>query len=75
MKKALIILVAIVLGLLGVVYFSSKPESPTTAPVKTSNNQAAEADSTAAINSELESVDLGDLDAEFKTIDSDLNSL
>ena len=35
----------------------------------------AKEDSTSAINQELNSVDVGDLDKEFQAIDSDLNSL
>ena len=67
MKNALIVLVIIVLALLGIVYYKSQMSEP--API------VQEPDDTAAIQEDLAEVDLGDLDAEFSGIDSDLNSL
>jgi len=70
----IIILIVVVLVILGVVLL--RPGTPVTAPTtgEVPGVQLAP-DSTGAINQELESVDLGDLDAEFQSIDSDLNSL
>lgn len=45
------------------------------APVAGQPQTNQEAREDAALNSEIEQTDLGDLDAEFKSIDSDLNSL
>lgn len=48
-----------------------KVEAPVTGQPQT--NQEARED--AALSSEIQQTDLGDIDAEFKPIDSDLNSL
>lgn len=70
----IIILVVVVLVILGVIFF--RPGTPVTAPTTGETPGATlSPDSTGAINQELESVDLGNLDAEFQSIDSDLNSL
>lgn len=45
------------------------------APVAGQPQTNQEAREDAVLNSEIEQTDLGDIDAEFKSIDSDLNSL
>jgi len=73
--KILIALVVIVLALLGVIYFSAEKAGYQSVNDVGGNDQTPAEDSTAAINSEIENIDLGDVDAEFKQIDQDLNSL
>ena len=63
-KKTLIILIIAALILIGL-WIWQKPE----APAETT------ADTTAVINKELESLDVGDLEKEFQSIDADLNTL
>ena len=66
MKKNLVlILVAVALVVLGFWYWNSVKEETSPLPE----------DGTAAINKELEGVDLGDLDKEFQDIEAGLNQL
>ncbi len=69
----LIIGAVVVLIGLGIWYWQIQtttiPTAPATAPL------TVEEDSTSAIDQELDSVDIGDLDKEFQAIDADLNSL
>lgn len=72
-KNSLIIIAVIVLALLGIVYYmTQKPDDYSVAPVP---QNTVPQDNTAAINNDVEAIDLGDVDMEFKSIDSDLNSL
>ncbi|MDO8467065.1 MAG: hypothetical protein Q7S83_02905 [bacterium] len=66
MKKNLVlILVAVALIVLGFWYWNSVKEEA--APLSDDNSSA--------INAELNGVDLGDLDAEFKDIEAELGTL
>lgn len=65
MKKVLMLLVAAAVVVLGVLLFRSSPKL----------TEKAETDTTASIAQQLEGVDLEDLDKEFQSVDSDLNSL
>ena len=76
----LIIGVAVVLVGLGVWYWQAQKEEiiAPSADISTVPEVApltAKEDSTSAINQELNSVDIGNLDKEFQAIDTDLNSL
>lgn len=76
-KKSLVIIIIgaiVVLAALGIWYW--KIQTPSV-PEKTSAPQQSvkKEDSTSAIDQELNSIDIGDLNAEFQTIDTDLNSL
>ena len=68
-----IALVVIVLLLLGVVYFTNNQRS---APGPASPSpQTSQSDDTASISSDLDQIDPGNVDAEFKDIDRDLDAL
>lgn len=49
--------------------------APETPEVSQPTSPVTKEDSTSALNQELNSINIGDLDKEFQTIDSDLNSL
>lgn len=72
----LIIGVVVILVGLGIWYWQSQEEEivAPSAAIPTAPATVKE-DSTSAINQELNSIDVGDLDKEFQAIDSDLNSL
>ncbi len=82
-KKYLIILiiigVAVILIGLGIWYWQiqkSKIVVPSTAiPITQTAPLTVKEDSVSAVNQELDSIDVGNLDKEFQTIDTDLNSL
>lgn len=65
MKKVLMLLVLVAVVALGVWLFRSSPEVA----------KESATDTTASINEQLGNVDLGDLDKEFQSVDSDLNTL
>ncbi|OGE76001.1 MAG: hypothetical protein A3C85_00505 [Candidatus Doudnabacteria bacterium RIFCSPHIGHO2_02_FULL_48_21] len=77
--KLLTILVLTVVLLVGVIYYANnRPDVQY--ETKTPNTQTGQTatqadDDTDVINSEIENVDLGDIDREFQAIDSDINSL
>lgn len=76
--KLLFILVLAVLLLVGVIYYSGNKRSGVdyqTKPQSMNPTPKLADDNTAAISSDIESVDLGDIDQEFAEIDRDLNSL
>ena len=87
MKKTtiLLVLVIIIFALVGVVYYANYYQNsgtistltppPSPAPVASQGNLGEAPDDTASISSDLEMVDVGDLDEEFADIDRDLNSL
>ena len=75
MKNSLLILIILVFLMLGIVYFKTDDAPRYQAPINQDKNQAGADDSTAAISADLAEIDLGDIDAEFKVIDADLNSL
>ncbi|MBI4119741.1 MAG: hypothetical protein HY456_02765 [Parcubacteria group bacterium] len=75
MKKntTILIIAVVVIMLLGLWWWQSKttvyaPQAPTPPSVSAQ-------DTTGAINKDLNSVTVDDIDKEFKNIDSDLNSL
>jgi cell division protein YceG involved in septum cleavage len=75
---ALVVIVILVLIVGGVIYWQSKREIPPLPPVSkevTRTKGPGKDDSTDTIFKDLESVDIGNLDQEFKEIDQDLNSL
>jgi hypothetical protein len=80
-KKILIILIIIgiaVLAAWGLIRYMSPTPPPVIyapPPAYAPREGAAENDSTAAINRELESITVNDIDSEFQSIDSDINSL
>lgn len=76
MKNAnlLIVLVIVVIALVGIVIFTNKP-APEYAGEPQTNLQVSASDTDEAINQDLESIDLSDIDEEFKAIDQDLQSL
>lgn len=66
-QKLLIAIIVIILIAAGLWYWQSNRSS---APTESTGD-----DTSAAISQELGTVDIGDLDKEFQTIDADLNSL
>lgn len=70
-KNILIIAVAVVVIALAGWLWYQKGYAPATEQ-ETSQEQS---DTTSSIQADLEALDLGDLDAEFESIDQDLNSL
>ncbi len=81
MNKNIIIIAIIILILLAIgigFWFFSKPAVSPSAPiipVGVKEESKINGDATAAINQELNSADLGDLDAEFNDIDAELKNL
>lgn len=76
-SKILIIGAAIILIGLGI-WYSQTQKGKIVAPsvnAPEAGQSITKEDSTSALNQELDSIDIGDLDKEFQTIDSDLNSL
>ncbi len=80
MKKILIVIVIVILVAIGAWWWMSQGGIPAYAP--TTGQEAPEAsavaldaDNTARISQELDSVDMGSLDNEFQGVDKDLNSL
>ncbi len=72
-KNILIILAVVLVAVIGIVVWLFQGQ---TRPVSESGVESAgTADETAAIQGEIESIDLGDLEKEFQSIDADLNSL
>ena len=75
-KKLLIIIIVVGLAVAIGVFFFGKSSEPVPAPAPSAVPDATiESDSTASINQDLVDLDLGDLNADFKGIDADLNSL
>lgn len=71
-NKIIFLIVIIVLAVLGYVYQDKLGTyfTPTTKVEIT-----VPADTTEVINTEVQSIDIGDLNADFKAIDTDINSL
>lgn len=75
MKNTIITIVILALVLLGIIYYrAQKPVDSGPAPAQTSTSPGP-SDSPAAINRDLDEIDLGDLDPEFQDIDADVSSL
>lgn len=73
----IVIVAAAVIGF--VVWFIQSSQAPTVPSgnsygVKINSSESA-ADTITAVNAEIENIDIGDLDKEFKNIDADLQSL
>ena len=68
MKKILTFIVMVIVIVLAYLFFRSPAKAPE-AP------ETLGSDKTNVITSDLEQVDIGDLDKEFQTIDQDLQSL
>ena len=79
MKSNKIILIVVAVVLLGlVIYFVTKSGAPETGLYgrESAPPPALEgSDNSSAINQELQGVNLGDLESEFQSIDSELNNL
>lgn len=76
MKKTILIIA--ILAIVGVIFwmFKSKPNTPEMESIttKTTQNQADDT-GISAINKDIDSIDIGSTDQEFKNIDTDLNAL
>lgn len=76
MKKTIIIIV--ILAIVGVIFWmlKSKTNAPATESINTTTTQN-QADDTGitAINKDIDSIDIGNTDQEFKDIDTDLKAL
>ncbi|MDO8482492.1 MAG: hypothetical protein Q7S86_01575 [bacterium] len=73
MKKIIIVIVIILLVIVGILYFGA-PDTATQLQTETAIDQSA--DTTASIDADLNTVNIdGDLDADFKSLDADINSL
>lgn len=74
-KKTLWIIIAVAVVVAGLAwYFSAMQVDSPQLPVPTPTPEV-EAQLDSQLNTEVENIDLGDLDTEFKEIDNDLNSL
>ncbi len=75
---ALVVIILLVSIVGGLIYWQSKKTTPSSLPVSeeiTRTKGPGKEDSTDTIFKEIESIDIGNLDQEFKEIDQDLNSL
>lgn len=72
MKKTLTIVIILVVVAVLVIWLAIRTSAPA-GPADTA--EILGQDTTPAINEQLNSLDLGDLDAEFQQIDADLNQL
>lgn len=71
MKKLLIVIIVILLVIAGILYFGA-PDTAT--QPETAIDQSA--DTTASIDADLNTVDIdGEFDADFKSLDADINTL
>lgn len=71
MKKLLIVIVLIILVIVGILYFGA-PDTVT----KPESAIDQSADTTESIDADLSTIDVdGELDADFKSLDADINSL
>jgi flagellar basal body-associated protein FliL len=74
----IVLVIVVIVVLAGVWYWARKSivrPVPTPPPTKPVEKVTPKEDSTAAINQELEGIEILDLEGEFKEIDQDLNSL
>ena len=69
MKKFTIAIVCFVIIAAAIWFFQSP--TPANAPAE----QTASEDTTASINAELQSIDIGNVDEDFNSIDKDINTL
>ncbi len=76
MKKGLVIVTVIVIAiiLIIIVWLASRP-APVPAVPTVETPEVLGGDTTSAINEQLDSLDLGDLNTEFEQIDAELNQL
>lgn len=74
-KKMLWIIVIIVLAASGYWLWNSKWQQPGFESVLPGLPEVSEEDTTTQIQQNLEQIDLGDIDAQFETIDAELNNL
>lgn len=72
MKKTLTIVIILVVLAVLIVWLAARSPEPT---IPADTAEILGEDTTSAINEQLESLDLGDLDAEFQQIDAELNEL
>lgn len=70
MKKLIIAIVIIICAAVVFVYFQPAPAA---APVQTVETVAA--DSTAGIDADLQSIDTGNFDTDFESVNKDINGL
>ena len=81
----IVLIIGVVIVLVGlVIWYGQARKGKITAPsvnapevpeISQPTSPTIKEDSTPVINQELDSIDIGDLNKEFQTIDSDLNSL
>ncbi|MEK7568153.1 MAG: hypothetical protein AAB498_00795 [Patescibacteria group bacterium] len=70
----IVIVAAVVIGF--VVWFIQSSQAPTVpVPLVEDASKSAVNDTVSAVNSEIEKIDIGDLDKEFQDIDADFQSL
>ncbi len=70
----IVIVAAAVIGF--VVWFIQSSQAPTVpVPLVEDASKSAVNDTVSAVNSEIENIDIGDLDKEFQDINADLQSL
>lgn len=73
MKKTLTIIIVLAVLAVLIIWLVTRTSAPTIGPEGATDVLGG--DTTSAINEDLNSLDLGDLDAEFEQIDADLNQL
>lgn len=70
----IVIVAAVVIGF--VVWFIQSSQAPTVpVPLVEDASKSAANDAVSAVNSEIENIDIGDLDKEFQDVDADFQSL
>lgn len=72
MKKLIWVIVVIVIVVIGFLVLGRRANNNVSAP---SNAGITSGDTTAAINRDLESISVNDLNKEFQSVDADLNQL
>ena len=74
---AILVVAGILVALFWQFQAAPAPELAHTPADQQQSSTASQTDNTdpAVLNAEIEAIDLGDLDAEFQTIDADINSL
>ncbi|TSC90605.1 MAG: hypothetical protein G01um10142_352 [Parcubacteria group bacterium Gr01-1014_2] len=72
-KTLLIIVIIVALAVVGYWFWQSRIQEPGSGLPKIP--QVSDEDTTKQINQDLDQINLGDIDAEFKNIDVDLNNL
>lgn len=75
MKNSTIIAIVIIIAALGIWYFVSQKETAVSPTVPTVSETTGAPDTTGAINADLEGIDVGDIDGDIQSLESDIQGL